>query len=130
MSMADHFHQSLKVVMEHSPLSLKWLDPQNSVGHLNNGFWKNGNISLMQPPVRSKEVCTSLRSPALKLRRLQKIIPMGKTFLGVRATSHTRLRAHDRYTSSTLIGGEGGAGPGLLHTTLEGPTEYVNARWM
>jgi hypothetical protein len=31
-------------------------------------------------------------------------------------------------TSSTLIGGKGGAGPSsLLHTTLEGPTEYVNA---
>ena len=46
-----------------------------------------------------------------------------------RATSHTRLRARDHYTSSTLIGGKGGAGPSSLHTTLEGPTEYVNARW-
>ena len=46
--------------------------------------------------------------------------------IGVRATSHMRLRARDRYTSSTLIGGKGGAGPhSLLHTTLEGPTEYV-----
>ena len=33
-------------------------------------------------------------------------------------------------TSSILIGGEGGAGLSSLHTTLEGPTEYVNARWM
>ena len=40
------------------------------------------------------------------------------------------LRARDHYTSSTLIGGKGGAGPSSLHTTLEGPTEYVNARWM
>jgi hypothetical protein len=47
-----------------------------------------------------------------------------------RATSHTRLRARDHYTSSTLIGGKGGAGPSSLPTTLEGPTEYVNARWM
>jgi hypothetical protein len=47
-----------------------------------------------------------------------------------RATSNTSLRAHDHYTSSTLIGGKGGAGPSSLHTTLEGPTEYVNARWM
>jgi hypothetical protein len=47
---------------------------------------------------------------------------------GVRATSHTRVRAHDHYTSSTLIGGKGGAGPiSLLHTTLEGSTEYVNS---
>jgi hypothetical protein len=44
----------------------------------------------------------------------------------LRATSHMRLRARDHYTSSTLIGGKGGAGPSsLLHTTLEGPTEYV-----
>ena len=43
----------------------------------------------------------------------------------VRATSHTRLSARDHYTSSTLIGGRGGAGPSSLHTTIEGPTEWV-----
>ena len=48
----------------------------------------------------------------------------------LRATSHTRPRACDHYTSSTFIGGKGKAGPSSLHTTLEGPTEYVNARWM
>ena len=32
--------------------------------------------------------------------------------------------------SSTLIGEKGGAGPSSLHTTLEGPTKHVNARWM
>ena len=42
----------------------------------------------------------------------------------LRATSHTRLRSRDQYTSGTLIGGKGGASPSLLHTTLEGPTEY------
>ena len=47
-----------------------------------------------------------------------------------RATLHMRLRARDHYTSKTLIGGKGRAGSSLLHTTLEGPTEYVNARWM
>ena len=47
-----------------------------------------------------------------------------------KTTSHTRLRARDYCTSSTLIGGKGGAGPSSLHTTLEGPTEYVNAIWM
>ena len=46
-----------------------------------------------------------------------------------RATSHRRLRARDHCTSTTLIGGKGGAGPSSLHTTLEGATEYVNARW-
>jgi hypothetical protein len=44
--------------------------------------------------------------------------------------THKRLRALDHYLSSTLIGGKGGAGPSSLHTTLEGPMEYVNARWM
>jgi hypothetical protein len=48
----------------------------------------------------------------------------------VRATSHTRLRTRDHYTSSTLIGGKAGAGPSLLHNMPEGLTEYVNARWM
>ena len=48
----------------------------------------------------------------------------------VRATSHTRRRARDHYTSSTLFGGKGKACPSSLHTMLEGPMEYVNARWM
>ena len=53
------------------------------------------------------------------------------TLSTLRATPHTRLRARDHHASSTLIGGKGGAGPSsLLHTTLKGPTEYVNARWM
>ena len=50
----------------------------------------------------------------------------GKCVKSIRATSHMRLRARDQYTSSTLIGGKGGAGPSSLHTTLEGPMEYVN----
>ena len=41
------------------------------------------------------------------------------------ATSHTRVRARDHYTTTTLIGGEGGAGPILLHTTLEGPMQDI-----
>ena len=48
----------------------------------------------------------------------------------LRATSHTRVRARDHYTTNTLIGGKGRAGPSSLHTTLKGPTKYVNARWM
>jgi hypothetical protein len=53
-----------------------------------------------------------------------------KTSQFLRATSHTRLRAREHYTSTTLIGGKGGAGPSSLHTMLEGPTEYLNARWI
>ena len=49
----------------------------------------------------------------------------------LRATFHTRTRALDHCTSSTLIGGKGGAGPSSLHTMFERPTVYifVNARW-
>ena len=46
----------------------------------------------------------------------------------LRVTSHTRFRVV--YTSSTLIGGKGAAGPSSLHPTLEGPPKYVNARWV
>ena len=45
-----------------------------------------------------------------------------------KVTSHTRPRARDHSASSTLIGGKGRAGPSSLHTTLERPTKYVNAR--
>ena len=48
----------------------------------------------------------------------------------LRATSHTRLRACDYYTSSTFIGGKDRASPSSLDIILEGPTEYVNAKWM
>ena len=52
-------------------------------------------------------------------------------FLGDLGPIHTQeLRARDHCTSSTLIGGKSRAGPRSLHTMLEGPLEYVNARWM
>ena len=45
-----------------------------------------------------------------------------------------KLRDRDHYTSSTFVGGKGGPGPSVLHTTLEarleGSTKYVNARCM
>jgi hypothetical protein len=50
--------------------------------------------------------------------------------LNLRATSHMSMRARDHRTSSTLIGGKGGVDPSSLHNTLEGPMEYVDARWM
>ena len=52
------------------------------------------------------------------------------------ANLHTRLRARDHYTLSTLIGGKGGAGPSSLYTTLEGPLhgflhgiEWTHVSW-
>ena len=48
----------------------------------------------------------------------------------IRAT-HTRDRELVTITLQALsLGGKGGAGPSSLHIMLEGPTEYVNARWM
>ena len=44
--------------------------------------------------------------------------------------NHPLEVARDHYTSSTLIGGKGGAGPSSLHIALEGPTENVHARWL
>ena len=44
----------------------------------------------------------------------------------LRLTSHTRLRAHDHYTSSILIGGKGRASWSSLHPTLALPMEYVS----
>ena len=41
----------------------------------------------------------------------------------LRATSHTRLRAREHNTSSTLIGGRSGTDPSLLHNMYEGPCE-------
>ena len=42
-----------------------------------------------------------------------------------------RLRARDHSLQALSLVEKGGAGPSsLLHTTLEGATEYVNARWM
>ena len=66
-------------------------------------------------------------SPNLEVVYLQDCLLRGTS---LRATSHTRLRARDHYTSSTLIGGKGGAGLSSPQTTLEGPMEHVNARWM
>ena len=40
--------------------------------------------------------------------------------------THTRRRARDHYTSSTLIGGKSEAGPSSLHTRLEGPMECIS----
>ena len=51
------------------------------------------------------------------------ILSMNGIILVIRATSHMRLRACDHYTSSTLLGGKGGAGPSSLHAMLEGPIE-------
>jgi hypothetical protein len=86
---------------------------------------------LQSKPIRSQCVWSLLKSPRHKKVAMGKRSMWGKCNMSaIRATSHMRLRAHDHYTSSTLLGGKGRAGPSSLHTTLEGTTEYVNARWM
>ena len=57
---------------------------------------------------------------------LQLVLATLQGWFTIRATSHTRLRACDHYISSTLIGGKGGPSPSSLHTTLEGPIEYIS----
>ena len=49
-----------------------------------------------------------------------------KGTLSLRGGLHTRLRAHDHYTSSTLIGGKDGSGPNSLHTTYAWGTHGVS----
>ena len=46
-----------------------------------------------------------------------------------RVTSHTRLRARDHYTPSTLIGGKGESSPSSLRTTDAWGTNGVS-EWM
>ena len=45
-------------------------------------------------------------------------------------THETESPSPLHYKLSTLIGGKGGAGPSSIYTTLEGPMEYVSARYM
>ena len=104
------------------------------VVHVMNPFM---NIVCLFPSIRSKvndmEVIhpgpqSSYSFGCVNPKQLWSRAQLSKPSL-FRATSHTRLRARDHYTSSTLIGGKGGAGPTSLHTTLEWLTTHVNARW-
>jgi hypothetical protein len=49
--------------------------------------------------------------------------PKALKWVGLRATSHTRLRARDRYTTSTLIGGKGRAGSTEYRSTIAGSSK-------
>ena len=72
--------------------------------------------------IKAQEVIDHLASFCEVERRF------GTLIYDIRVTSHVGLRAHDHDTSSTHIDGKGKAGPSsLLHTTLEGSTEYVKA---
>jgi late competence protein required for DNA uptake (superfamily II DNA/RNA helicase) len=75
---------------------------------------------------KRKEKITFVYDTSMNLSPLSKCLTRGSAHL--RVTSHTRLRAHDHYTASTLIGGKGRAGRSSLHNTLEGPMEYVHVK--
>jgi hypothetical protein len=75
-----------------------------------------GGLARIYPPSNKKLVGGDLTSTLTRLA----VRCDGHTLL-FRATSHMRLRARVKYTSSTLISGKGAAGPSSLHTTLEGP---------
>jgi hypothetical protein len=95
-----------------------------------NGYGLTYRLIVCSGKIDRFKICITFRT---NKKKEEKMHSLKNSFLFARkrkATSHTRLRAHDQYTSSTLIGGKGGAGPSSLDTMHEGPTEHVNARWM
>jgi hypothetical protein len=76
------------------------------------------DCSLLKPPFndvynwrectrkekKRKEKITFVYDTSMNLSPLSKCLTRGSAHL--RVTSHTRLRAHDHYTASTLIGGK------------------------
>jgi hypothetical protein len=123
-------------LLEVIKLRLKWVEMQTTTNFIMPSYV---NFSLMCTVKRQFLVLGSTSSSwplwwcqRRHWRRFLKQTPWNSQgVLCLRATSHTRPRAHDYYTSSTLIGGKGGACPSSLRpTTLEGPMEYVTARWM
>ena len=87
------------------------------------GFWQSlkvaSSYSCVSTKIMKVAVCNKLVVEFVKNAFDRSI--------DLRATSHTRLRARDHYISSTLIGGQGRAGPSSLHTIIEGPMEYVKS---
>ena len=81
-----------------------------------------------QPNLCTSNTVVDLFSGRMKGRFVQRtpelVQPMSSC-TQFHCTSHTRVRVHDHYTSSTLIGGKLGASPSSLHTMREGPMEYV-----
>ena len=101
------------------------------VGDLGLSFQRTESLELLLVPCLSGEYIDRFANIGIcpKNTKCQKLLKYLKV-IWIRATSHTRLRARDIYTSSTLIGGQGRAGASSLHATLEGLMEHVNARWM
>ena len=108
-----------------------FLTPDHMGGiHITLVMWRSGmgfeRVSLVKIRICCRFGKSSLpayiEATSISACRSKPRVSNGNT---LRATSHTRLRAHDHNTSSILIGGKGGVGPSsLLDTTLEGP------RWL
>ena len=85
-----------------------------------NGQRTKDNLTLT--PLLQSHTTARQAPTATKVECVMKVPHIPTIFVpsrsNMRATSHTRLRTRDHYTSSTLIGGKGGAGPSSLHTTL------------
>ena len=132
-------YDSLSLPYARTPSGLIWADqPVHSflVGCLNPCL-QGTNVWVVLPQPTWKDLMReqlrlelSIILDTLSVKISRHFMEVALECLEPRITSHTRLRARDEYTSSTLIGGEGRVGPSLLHTTLGGPTEYVNAKWM
>ena len=103
---------------------IEWV-PINERGDTTASYrWTGWSSRQLQKTYRSFE-----RNP-WNIPQINKENPEDRHIMWLRASSHRRLSARAHYTSSTLIGGKSGAGPSSLRTTLEGPTENVNAKWM
>ena len=94
------------------------------MGDLGLSFQRTESLELLLVPRLSGEYIDRFANIVIgqKNHKMPETIEIPKSYLN-EATSHTRLRARDLYTSSTLISGKGGAGSSSLHTTLEGPME-------
>ena len=89
-------------------------------------FRLDGNLVGISKPMRPKKSYLIFFYFSFQIKTVSSMDLSFATTL--RATSHTRLRARDHnYTSSTHIGGKGGARPSSLHTMLEGPMKRVCA---
>ena len=108
--------------------TLNQLQPRHRFWFQNCGNWNGVRVKvwLLLLLFPHTQTLRSEGPPQIAGLYKQKTVSYQGFWYLIRATSHTRLRARDRPTSSVLIGGEGGAGPSSLPTTLERPTECIS----
>jgi hypothetical protein len=103
------------------PFSALW--PSEGVGLIERSTESFSRTCRVPPRVRSSRASSEREGPGFQKVGcdcfLECLLPRKE--VEIRATSSTRLRARDLYTSRTFIGGKGRAGPSsLLHTNERG----------